>query len=85
MARKTIYCAQGFWRVRGRLEGGQVHQFLDEPRALEGGEIIARSAHGVAVFSLTGEPDVDFWEEPRMIATFGDVPSADAFDQNEAA
>ena len=85
MARKTIYCAQGFWRVRGRLERGQVHQFLDEARALEGGEIIAKSAPGVAVFSLTGEPDVDYWEEPKLLATWGDVPAAETFDQTQAA
>ena len=85
MARKTIYCAQAFWRPRGRLEGGQVHQFLDEGRALEGGEILAKSAPGAAVFSLTGEPDVDYWEEPKLLATWGDVPAADAFDQTEAA
>lgn len=74
MARKTIYCAQPFWRRRHGLAGGVVHRFVTEERALSGGEILSRSADGVAVFSLTGEPDVDFWDEPQVIATFGSVP-----------
>lgn len=37
------------------------------------------------MFSLTGEPDVDYWEEPKLLATWGDVPTVDAFDQTQAA
>lgn len=73
---KTIYCAQPFWRRERGLEPGLVHQFMTEERARTGGEILAGSAAGVAVFSLTGEPDVDYWGEPVMIATFGDTPDA---------
>lgn len=76
MGRKTIYCAQPFWRRQGRLEAGPAHQFLTEERAMIGGEILAGSADGAAVFSLTGEPDVDFWDEPVIIATFGDAPGS---------
>ena len=75
MARKTIYCAQGFWWRNGRREPGVVHQFLNEERAREGGEILSLSADAVAGFSLTGEPDVDFWEDPVIIARYGDVPA----------
>lgn len=78
MARKTIYCAQPFWRRQGRLEAGVVHEFHTSDRAMTGGEILAGSADGVAVFSLTGEPDVDYWDEPVMIAVFGDAPEAAA-------
>jgi hypothetical protein len=74
MARKTIYCAQAFWRRDGRLTGGVVHQFHTEERARAGGEILAGSADGVAVFRLTGEADVDFWDEPVLIVTFGATP-----------
>lgn len=77
MARKTIYCAQAFWRRGGRLVGGEVRQFLNEQRAMVGGEILLTGADGVAVFSLEGHPDEDLWDEPRMIALLGDTPSAD--------
>lgn len=76
MARKTIYCAQAFWRRDRQLAGGEVYQFITKDRALKGGAILAGSADGVAVFSLTGEADVDFWDEPVLIATFGDTPDA---------
>lgn len=78
MARKTIYCAQAFWRRGGRLVGGEVREFLNEERAMAGGEILLTGADGVAVFSLEGHPDEDLWDEPRMIALVGDVPSADS-------
>ncbi|KQW79746.1 hypothetical protein [Brevundimonas sp. Root1279] len=75
MARKTIFCAQAFWIRRGRLQGGQVHQFLNEERAREGAEVLIAGADGVAVFSVEGHPDEDLWEEPRLIATFGQTPT----------
>lgn len=77
MARKTIYCAQAFWSRRGRLKGGEVHQFLNRERAVEGGRALATGVPGVAVFSVDGYPDIDLWEEPRMLETFGDVPAID--------
>lgn len=78
MARKTIYCAQAFWRRRGRLVGGEVRQFLNAERAMVGGEILLTGADGVAVFSLEGHPDEDLWDEPKLIALLGDAPDLDA-------
>lgn len=75
MARKTIYCAQAFWLRGGRLAGGEVHQFLNEERALEGGLVLLTGSDGVAVFSVEGHPDEDLWEEPQLIETFGRVPA----------
>lgn len=77
MARKTIYCAQAFWPRRGRLKGGEVHQFLNRDRAVEGGRALATGAPGVAVFAVDGYPDIDLWEEPKLLETFGEVPSID--------
>jgi len=74
MATKTIYCAQPFWRRPTGLYGGTVHQFMTEERALAGGEALFTGAHGVAVFSVEGYPDIDLWEEPKVIATFGEAP-----------
>lgn len=78
MDRTTIYCAQPFWHRQGRLMPGIVHEFCTEERALEGGEILSASADGVAVFSLSGEPALDLWGEPVMLATYGRVPDAGA-------
>lgn len=77
MARKTIYCAQAFWRRGGRLVGGEVCQFLNEERARAGADILLTGADGVAVFSLEGHPDEDLWGEPCLIAVMGDAPSQD--------
>lgn len=77
MARKTIYCAQAFWRRGGRLVGGEVRQFLNEDRARAGADILLTGADGVAVFSLEGHPDENLWDEPKMIALLGDTPRHD--------
>lgn len=75
MSAKTIYCAQAFWRRTGRLCGGQLHHFSTEERAVAGGEVLFTGAHGVAVFSVTGYPDIDLWDDPVMIVALGDVPA----------
>ena len=74
MAEKTIYCAQAFWIRDGRFVGGQPHQFIDEDRAREGANALMTGSAGVAVFRVTGHPDIDLWDEPVMIETFGSVP-----------
>lgn len=74
MARKTIYCAQAFWLRGGRPRGGEVHQFLNEERAREGGRALLSASDGVAVFSVEGHIDEGLWEEPCLIETFGSVP-----------
>lgn len=75
MAAKTIYCAQPFWVRGGRYVAGQPLQFMTEERAREGAQALLTGSAGVAVFSVTGHPDIDLWDEPVMLATFGDVPS----------
>lgn len=85
MAEKTIYCAQGFWRRMGKLCGGQVHHFSTEERAVAGGDALFTGAHGVAVFSVTGYPDIDLWDDPVMIVALGDVPAIEEDAWVEAA
>lgn len=74
MARKTIYCAQPFWRRASRWAAGEVRQFLNEERAMAGAKIMLSGADGVAVFSLEGHPDEDLWDDPKMIAILGEAP-----------
>ena len=85
MARKTIYCAQAFWPRGGRLRGGEVHQFLNRERAIAGGRALFTGAPGVAVFSVVGYPDIDLWEEPKMLETFGEVPCVELAPPDETA
>ena len=77
MARKTIYCAQAFW-PRGRgLVGGEVYRFHTEERARRGVDALLTGNAGVALFSVSGHPDEDLWNEPVMIETFGLVPAVE--------
>jgi len=78
MARKTIYCAQAFWRRGDRLIGGEVHRFVSRERAESGGEILLTGADGVAVFSVEGHPDEDLWDEPKLISRRGQTPALEA-------
>lgn len=76
MASKIIYCAQAFWRRNGRLVGGVPHQFLNEERASDGADaLMTGGAVGAAVFSVEGYPEIDLWQAPTLIASFGDVPA----------
>jgi hypothetical protein len=77
MARKTIYCAQAFWRRRGQLVGGEVYRFHTEERARRGAAALLTGNQGVAVYSVSGHPDEDLWNDPVMIETFGDVPTVE--------
>lgn len=85
MRRTMIYCAQAFWHREGRLVAGEVHQFSSAERAIAGCEILAQGSAGAATYSLTGDPEVDFWEEPQILATFGDVPVPGREDWPEVA
>lgn len=71
-----FFCAQTYWRDRHKLARGKVQQFKTMERALEAGERLAWRHAGVVVFSVRGNPEVDYWTEPRIIATHGDVPLA---------
>ncbi|BBF93350.1 hypothetical protein [Blastochloris tepida] len=35
---------------------------------------LSESRKGVVLLSLTGDPDLNDWDEPQIIATFGCVP-----------
>lgn len=78
MPEKTIYLAQTFWWVDGRLEAGEPLQFMRVNDARAAGEAMAGSAPGVAVYSLVGEPAVDLWGDPQIVEAFGCAPDVAA-------
>lgn len=74
MPEKTIYLAQAFWWVNGRLEPGEMLQFMRVDDAKAAGEAMAGSAPGVAVYSLVGEPAANLWGEPQVLSRYGAAP-----------
>ena len=74
---KTVFVVTTFWRdsrKRG-VQPGASHHPKDEPSALALGKELARRAGGVVVVKVTGEPSVDYWEDPIVLARYGDVPA----------
>ena len=76
MPEKTIYLAQTFHWVDGRLEPGRAIQFMRVDDAKAHGEALAGTAPGVAVYSLVGEPASDLWGDPQIVQTHGCAPKA---------
>lgn len=72
----TVYCVQTYWRDRRRLNMGDLRQFMKEDEARSAGERSALRQDGVIVYALTGEPEFDYWGEPRVLATYGETPVA---------
>lgn len=71
-----VFCVQTFWRASpSRVERGQLHQFGCRERALETGRVMARRRSGVLVFRVQGEPVSGIWQEPQVLARFGDAPA----------
>lgn len=74
MGQITVYCVETFWRDRGHMAKGQLRQFGREDEALEAGRLLGGRMPGVLVYQMRGSPKADFWEDPVILATHGDVP-----------
>lgn len=74
MPRTTIYCVQTYWKDRLRLNMGGLRQFRKEIEARASGERASRRHDGVIVYALSGDPECEFWEEPRVLAAYGETP-----------
>jgi hypothetical protein len=70
----TVYCVQSFWRDRHKLSAGRLRQYRDRDVALTAARALRVRDAGVVVFSVRGNPEADYWEEPRLLATFGETP-----------
>jgi hypothetical protein len=73
---KTVYCVQAYGKKGRTLTKGALRQFGTEQEAADVGQLLSRRVVGVVVFSVSGEPAADYWEEPRLLATHGEVPGA---------
>lgn len=74
MAVKTVYCVQAFRGSQKRLVAMSLRQFGYREAALQGAEEIKETVAGCVVFRVRGDPAIDSWDEPEVLATFGLVP-----------
>lgn len=78
MARRAVYAAQPYVRLRGALSAGEVIQSSDEDLVFRRGVRMSDRVAGVAFFKITSGPDGDQWTEVEMLCSTGDVPTEDA-------
>ena len=74
MADMTIYCVQTYWKDWRRLNTGDLRQFKEEIKAKAHAERASRRQDGVILYAVDGDPLLDFWGEPRVLATYGETP-----------
>lgn len=72
--RRTAYIVQAFWPLKGGVMKGQPHRLESKPQALRYGAELATQAPGVIVFAMEVDETVDYCGEPRLLATYGEVP-----------
>ncbi len=76
MARSMQYLAQPYWRRDGGLVPGEPLPFLCAVDAEEGGALLAKSAAGVVAYQQVIDRDASIFEEPEILATWGDLPAS---------
>lgn len=73
MAVRLYYFARTVHVVGGRLEGGEPLPFLCAQDAEEGAAVLSKLGFGAIAYQQLADPDFDVWEEPELLATFGEV------------
>lgn len=73
MAARLHYFAKPLFRDGGRWIAGSPMPFLCATDAEAGGQMLARLADGAVVYQQMGQPEFDVWEEPELLALFGEV------------
>ncbi|MCZ4109558.1 hypothetical protein O3U67_15820 [Brevundimonas diminuta] len=76
MTKRLFYFAIPISRHQGRLLGGEPLRFLSALDAEEGGELLARMSEGVVVYQQLGDPENDVWDDPELLAVYGDITEA---------
>jgi hypothetical protein len=72
---RTIFVVQPYVRAPSGVAKGHVRRLLSRDAAIRAARAYRGAALGVAVYSVTGNPDADFWREPVLIARSGQVPA----------
>lgn len=71
----SVYCVQTYWRDRRGLAKGRFEQFGSMELALKAGKAASIKAAGVSVYLIKGYAGSEVWSDPRVIASYGSVPS----------
>lgn len=69
-----VYCVQAYWRDRRGLAKGRFQQFSSREAAMRAAKAAAIRAPGVAVYVMRGYPGTDTWDQPVIVARFGELP-----------
>ncbi|MHB8285952.1 MAG: hypothetical protein ACYDD1_14920 [Caulobacteraceae bacterium] len=73
---KITYIVQPYWRSGKGLQPGTGKRHENEEKALQDGRMMESRNAGVVVMAVEYDADCDFFGEPRLIATYGEVPEA---------
>lgn len=74
MALRTVFCVQTFSKKGRALATGPLRQYGSGAEALQKGEDLQSRNAGVLVYSVEGDPAFDYWDEPKVLASYGQVP-----------
>jgi len=75
MARQTLYFSLAFQKGRGSsLKAGQPRLAKTEAEATRSAERLGLSSVGAISYSVTGDPETEDFDLPRVIFSVGNVP-----------
>lgn len=74
MARKTTFYVQTFEKKGNRLIQAALREFKSADDAKQKGAYAAERHVGVLVYSIDADKDANDWDDPVMIANYGEVP-----------
>ncbi len=76
MARRLMYFARPILLTASGLRGGEPMPFLSAQDAEDGGRLVAKMAYGAVAYQQLADPEFDIWEDPELLAVFGDVSAS---------
>lgn len=72
----TLFMVDTYWKDRAlRLSRAEPVRYWSAVAAIRAARGAARRAAAVRVYSVRGNPEVDYWEEPIVLATYGSPPA----------
>ncbi len=78
MARTTLYFVQAYDRRGRKLAMGPLRQVDRADHAVRLGRRWSRRREGALAYCVSGEPELDWWDAPEILAVFGATPLEEA-------
>ena len=69
----TIYCVQPYWWDGRKLARSEVRQFKTQTEAERDAERAYERHAGVSIYAVSGWPEHEAWDEPRLVNAIGHV------------